>query len=100
MFIDLVLCKHMVDPRQYLFYAPAFSCLQKDDQVVVDTVRGNQTATVINSVTVDVDTEDYRFILDATNATLPLKRVISKVAYRELEYKPEKDPFYREEKKE
>ena len=97
MFIDLVLCKHLVDSRKFLFYAPAFSCLQKNDQVVVDTVRGNQTAIVVNSVTVDVDTEDYRFILDATNATLPLKKVISKVMYRDLEYKPEKDPFYKEE---
>ena len=98
MFIDLVLCKHLVDSRKFLFYAPAFSYLQKDDQVLVDTARGEQTAIVINAVTVDSDSEDYLFILDATSATLPLQRVISKVWYRELEYKPDKDPFYKEEK--
>ena len=92
-YIDLVICKHPVDSRHFLFQAPRFSYLKKGDQAVVDTARGEQTAFVIDAITCVEGSDEFNFIVTALKATTPLKKVLSKVAYMELAYKEENDEF-------
>lgn len=86
MYIDLVLCKHDKNDNNFLFYAPAWSRLEKDDEVIVDTKYGESKAVVVDKVTVDKTSEEYEFIVKATGATTPLRKVLSKVLYREFDY--------------
>lgn len=87
MYIDLVLVKYdaISDPR--LFMAPFISAVNKGDTVVVDTAAGERKAKVINVMSINTEREEYAFIIDATGATLPLKRVLSKVTRIDLNYK-------------
>lgn len=88
MFVDFVLCKHVdsLDGHIYLFYAPAFSGLKKGDRVIVDTKHGEQSAEVKGIETVDTKLPVYDFILTAAGATKPLRKVISLVINKEMEY--------------
>ena len=86
MYVDLVLCKHSNDGRFYLFQAPRFTHLHKGSLVIVDTVHGEKEAEVVNSISCEPDTEEFNFIVDMCKATLPLKRVLKEIAYRELDY--------------
>ena len=86
MYIDLVLCKHEGDARYFLFQAPKFSYLQAGQLVIVDTRRGEQEATVVNVLTVERDSREYKFIFDMCKVSEPLRRVLKEVAYKELVY--------------
>lgn len=88
-YVDLVTCKQ--EHGIWLFYAPAFSYLHEGQELVVDTQCGEQPATVISAYTVEKDSDLYNFIIKATGATLPLKKVLSKVNYKKLEYEEETD---------
>ncbi len=85
-FIDLVVCKHKGDDKGYLFFAPAFSGLEEADNVIVDTKNGYKEAVVQCVTTEQLGSNGYNFILRASNAYAPLRRVISKVTYREMVY--------------
>lgn len=85
--IDLVLCR-MQNGRGYLFRAPYCVDLDPLDEVIVDTVHGEQHARVEKILHVFGD-EVLNFIVACTGATLPLKKVLRKVCYREIEYKEE-----------
>lgn len=91
MYIDLVLCKVEGETKAELFQAPRFSHLKAGDDVLVDTAYGEKHAKVINSMSVDPEYEEHRFILDATGATEPLKRVLSQIRYKAFTYEEEND---------
>ena len=89
MYIDLVLCRHKDDDRNLLFQAPKFSYLKPNDEVIVETKLGNLSAKVVQSITIDVESEVYGFITSMYRVTLPLKKVLAKVRYSEFEYSEE-----------
>ncbi len=84
--IGLVLCKHRNEGKKYLFRAPAYSSIDKGDTVVVEDQNGETMATVVGYADVIVGNEEYEMILECCGATLPLKRVLSKVVYREFRW--------------
>ena len=86
-YIELVTCKQ--GGGNYLFYAPAFTRFIGGQSVIVDTRYGEMPATVISSLTVSEGSETYDFIVKATGAKLPLKRVLSVITTKELEYEEE-----------
>lgn len=88
-YVDLVLCKHPNNDGLFLFYAPAWSRLKKGGQVIVNTQKGESLAIVQDCVTVDNETNEYKFIVELANAKLPLKKVLSKVVYDKFEYEEE-----------
>lgn len=89
LYIELVVCKHPNCKKNFLFYAPAWTGLKKGDEVIVDTKKGEQPAIVQSKTIVEEGSEVYSFILESTGATLPLRKVLKVVFYRELEYKEE-----------
>ena len=90
MYIDCVVVKYEDSPKKYLFQAPAFSYLQADQIVTVDSE--DDVAKVVSTITLDVDSESFKFIVDALGAKLPLKKVTGQYIYKEFEYKEdEKD---------
>ena len=93
-YIDLVLVKHKpTDHETYLFQAPRWSGLKKGDEVVVETSRGEKHGVVIDCHTTspEYDTNEFGFIITASKATLPLKKVLQKVEYKTFVY-PEEEP--------
>lgn len=91
-YLDLVLCDFNQDGKPYLFIAPAWSNLKKGDAVVVDSDGDDSCATVLSVITVSEDDEQkIEFAIRATRATAPLKRVISKIVFREFEYEEDED---------
>ena len=91
MYLDLVVAKHKDSPRYYLFQAPPFSRLNAGELVIVDTVKGEAEAEVVNVLTTDTNRKEYHFIVEMNHATLPLRKVLKKVAYRELRYEEEQE---------
>lgn len=76
--------------KSFVFRAPAWSNLFKGDKVIVETRKGESEAIVEKAMTVDISDEDeFEFILIASGVTLPLKKVLKKVIYREFEYEKE-----------
>lgn len=89
-YIDLVLCKHPESKKTFLFRAPAFSRLKSGDVVFVETRKGIRLTEVVAVQTADVDDgESMEFIREATNASFPLMRVISKLEEKKFDYKEE-----------
>lgn len=84
---DYVLCKKE-NGKTELFYAPRWSDLQEGDLVVVESHEGEMSATVLASVTVRSEEKDLlNFILKATNNSAEsVKRVISRIVFKELEF--------------
>lgn len=90
MFIDLVIVSYPVSTRVDLFEAPAFTHLEQGDEVLVQEVEnyaGKRHGIVVDSVTVTKDDDKYNFILNAMHAEKPLQRVLSKIVYREIDWK-------------
>ena len=89
-FMDLVICKHDNNSKVFIFRAPAWTGLKKGDRVLVETKKGEAEATVEKTYTVDVSNKDsFEFILMAGGVSLPLKRVLKRVMFIELDYKDE-----------
>ena len=89
-FMDLVICKFDSNHNLSIFSAPAWTCLKKGDRVLVETKKGEAEATVEKTYTVDVSNRDaFEFILMAGGVSLPLKRVLKRVMFIELDYKDE-----------
>lgn len=86
-YIDYVVCKHDESDKPYLFVAPAWSYLEPGDRVNVETKKGITQATVIASYT---DTNDMDAVVNmfvaASGASWPLKRVVSKVIVKEMDW--------------
>lgn len=86
--IDLVLCSHALPGGQkFLFQAPAFSCLEDGDRVLVDTKYGERDAYVMCACTVRENTDQYDMILKCTGATEPIRKVIGKTVLTKFDYK-------------
>lgn len=90
--VDLVLCERGLHSGQkFLFQAPAFSWLENGDRVLVDTEHGESDAAVVSVCTVNIASEQYDMIMQACGVSEPLKKVISKITYRKLEYEGESE---------
>lgn len=89
MYIDLVVVRHKgTDTSPYLFKAPRFSYLKAGDLVEVETCKGTSEGTVLDSCTVDVDSDEYRcFALMAKMK--PFKKVLKVYKAKEIEYEDE-----------
>ncbi len=87
--IGLALCQHIGAPGKYLFQRPRYSSLKPGDRVIVETKHGEEEASVIESATVYDTDDEYKMLLAATGATLPLKKVLRKVEFSELRYDEE-----------
>lgn len=86
-YMDLVLCQHFDSNKLYLFRAPAFSRLKSGDAIIVETKNSDAVALVKESITISIDnTKTFKFVLEATGAKLPLKRVIGKIECKPFEY--------------
>ena len=91
-YVDFVICKHDGCEKKYLFYAPAFSHLDKGEMVTVDTARGEQMVTVVSSMTVEkTDKRAIDFIMESMNAPSEVKRVLSKVHFSKYDYEEEEE---------
>lgn len=88
-YIDLVVCKHDNNPKAFIFRAPAWSNLQKGDLVIVETKSGEKEAIVERSYTTNKSSEELDFILVSSGASVPLKKVLKKVTYKNLVYEDE-----------
>lgn len=89
-YIDLVLCKHENCDRLFLFQAPPWSKkLVKNNVVIVDTKNGEQTAHIVGVITVDAYSDEFEFIIKASGASLPLRKVLSIIEYKPLYYDEE-----------
>lgn len=86
MFIDLVVCTYPLDHRKYLYIAPAFSHFEEGDEVIVQEADGKRTAIVQDCETFQYNDDKYRFVVNAMGATTPLRRIVSKVIYHELNW--------------
>lgn len=85
-YIDLVLCKHPLHDKKYLFIAPPFSHLPNGSHVIVETKNGEQLAIVCQSITVEKPSSDFDFAIEATGAKLPLARVLKEIKYIDICY--------------
>ena len=87
-FIDLVVCQHDNSNAKFLFRAPCYE-VYAGDRVIVETKNGNKYATVVATHSVynkpDTD-EEYKFIVHVMDATLPLKRVLTKVREIDIDW--------------
>lgn len=91
MYLDLVLCANESWSKCRLFKAPAYSNLERGDEVTVETNDGEQQAIVVESVTVH-DTDDVvNFIYEIICASLPLYKVKSKIYHQYFEYGDEEE---------
>ena len=86
-YVRLVACRHDGNDKPYLFEAPADSYIEDGTEVLVETRRGNQRATVIGSQFAEVGSDMYNFLLEVSGAKLPLKHVLGKFTFTEYKYK-------------
>lgn len=88
-YMDLVVVRTQRDDRDWLCVAPVWSGLKEDDEVICERDGGVIPALVRKVITIDADAEVMEVILYLAKAEMPLKRVVSKVEYREFTYKEE-----------
>lgn len=91
MYIDLVLAQHESSEKPYLFKAPGFCHLEAGDEIICETKKGKNKAVVKSCITINTNLEEkaYEMILAAAGATEPLKKVLSKVEYKDFTYTEE-----------
>ena len=97
MYFDLVLVAQPMS-KAFLCRCPSFSYLKLGDQVMVEGIEESQVATVIDSLTLAPDDEEFSFILKATHSALPLPKIVSKIEYRKYHYVEEDHDIDEEEK--
>ena len=85
-YVQFVVCQHTGDSKKYLFYSPAFSNLEKGDEVLVDTQFGEKKATVLAVCT--SSSEDVEIALRALAGAedKTVKRVIGKYNFVKFDY--------------
>lgn len=85
-YVQFVVCQHTGNSKKYLFYSPAFSNIDKGDEVLVDTQFGEKKATVLAVCT--SSSEDMERILRvlAGAEDKPVKRVIGKYNFVKFNY--------------
>ena len=95
-YVDLVLIKHpasamYTNNNVFLFEAPKFTHLEKGEKVICVTKNGEAEGEVVNSITVTTDSDEYKFAIDATGATLPLAKIKARIRLIEFEYEDEEE---------
>ena len=77
--------------KQYLFYAPGFTSLDKNQLVLVDTVNGRKLALVQSACTVPTGSDNHNMILSLfeVNDVSDVKRIIGRYTYYPFDYKEE-----------
>lgn len=85
-YVQFVVCQHAGKDKKYLFCAPAFSNIEKGDEVLVDTQLGERRATVLSAfISSSEDVErSLRILVGAEDK--PLKRVIGKYQFVKFDY--------------
>ena len=88
-YFDFILCE--IRGKRKLFYAPAWSCIERGDMVIVSTDDSEMMANVLACITLsDEEKKEIDFIMRATGAPKNLDRVISKVVFQKMEYEEDK----------
>lgn len=90
-FRDLVLIRHYNSPALFLFEAPAYSCLEPGDKVICKTSIGDSDGKVVACETYLVGSNQEKMLIEACNATLPLKRVIKRAVFYDITYPEDKN---------
>lgn len=85
-FVQFVVCQHTGNSKKYLFYAPAFSRIEKGDEVLVDTQFGEHRATVLAVYASSSDDVERILRVLAGIEDKPIKRVIGKYKFDKFEY--------------
>lgn len=92
-YIDLVVCEveeqirtGVTTTRTQVCEAPAWSDLDKGDEVIVGVDGTQALAKVERRYTTPIDGPELEFILIASGTKLPLPKVLKKVIYRDFEY--------------
>jgi hypothetical protein len=83
-YVDLVVVK---GEKPSLYRAPAWSDIKQGDKVIVETDAGESLVTVERTFSARTDDEYHEldFILVASGADLPLKKVLAKANYLKYE---------------
>lgn len=88
-YIDLVLVR-TEKFGQMVYACPAFTHLTEGDRVVVEGVTQPELdGVVVASMTTREEGEEEEFFLKATNTQMPLRRVLKKVWFTEMDWKAE-----------
>ena len=72
-----------------LFVAPFEETICAGDEIIVETDGKPERATVIETTFAEEGERTYKVILSLSGETEPLKRVLSKVSYKEMKYTEE-----------
>ena len=84
-YFDFVLVQR--DGKRELYRAPAWSHLEKNDEVIVETDEINNTALVLATQTLGNDEQEkIDFIMQATGASEDVKKVLAKVQLKTFDY--------------
>lgn len=89
-YVDLVICKKDDDEKPMLFRAPRFSGLKEGERVITEN---DLCLTVERSYSARTDDpyDELNFILHASGAELPLKKIVSRVVIQTLEYEEDEE---------
>lgn len=92
-YIDLVVVRHPNDDRDFVYQAPSWSDLKEDDEVVCEAEGMPLYGLVKKTCHADFDfhADEISVILYLAKAEMPLKRILSKVTYKEFEYSEDED---------
>lgn len=86
-YTDYVMCRKDGGVQIYLFRAPAFSHLEKGDEVYVESEDGEKKMVVMTSITLNnAEEKVIEFIKKSTLTDEPVKKVLKKVEYKVFEY--------------
>lgn len=91
MYIDLVLAESKQTKFKALFQAPAWSHLKKGDEIIVPQNEPPHTIEVLAVLTIDPESDQYKFIVGVSQATEPLLKVLAKIEYETLKYEEKTD---------
>lgn len=85
--IDLVCVEFSKGGKRYLYQAPMYSRLKAGDLVWCEGTK--DMGTVVDSLGVYHEDEEYRFMLTAAGATEPLKKIVKAALAKEFKYEEE-----------
>ena len=85
-YIDLALVK-LPTGKTGVYQAPEFSCLEKDDEVLVKEFDGVLICgQIIDVIAIHKQSDELRFINEICEVKEP-PRIVSKVTYKQFDYK-------------
>lgn len=90
---DMVLVKFPEGTNVYAFEAPEFSGIKEGDEVLVDSLNKEKrgTAIAVRHFNMNYDDTEFKFVVEAVRASIPLKRVIAKFTREDMKYKEEEE---------